>query len=109
MAISGWAIRIGAFSGRLPFFVYILENQSGRFYIGQSKQLDRRIEQHNDSDHSKVKYTTKHSGPWHLIWSEEHPDRSSAIASRTFKQSAGRAFSSFRDKLFGYYAYPSIA
>ncbi|HDZ87782.1 MAG TPA: hypothetical protein ENH38_04095, partial [Nitrospirae bacterium] len=30
------------------FYVYILQNPAGRFYIGHSNDLDRRISQHND-------------------------------------------------------------
>ena len=29
------------------YFVYILENSSGRFYIGQTDNLARRLSQHN--------------------------------------------------------------
>ena len=60
------------------FWVYILENPKGRFYIGHSDNLGNRIASHNRTDKIIGKFTRK-SGPWTLIWSEEHPDRSSAV------------------------------
>ena len=64
----------------MRFFTYILENPDGRFYVGQTEDLTRRVQQHNDPMHSQAKYTTKHTGPWTLVWHEEHPDRASAMA-----------------------------
>jgi putative endonuclease len=59
-------------------WVYILENPAGKFYIGQTEDLQARLENHNRSDASDGKYTRK-NGPWRLVWSEEHANRSSAI------------------------------
>ncbi|MCH9001559.1 MAG: GIY-YIG nuclease family protein [Planctomycetes bacterium] len=50
----------------MPFFVYIVENPSGKFYVGQTEDLGRRVKQHNDPAHNQAKYTTKHAGPWTL-------------------------------------------
>ncbi|MHC4716499.1 MAG: GIY-YIG nuclease family protein [Planctomycetota bacterium] len=61
------------------FWVYILENSTGRFYVGHTDSLRRRVEQHNDSSSAGGRYTAKH-GPWRLVWSEEHPSRSAAMA-----------------------------
>ncbi|MEM0964751.1 MAG: GIY-YIG nuclease family protein [Verrucomicrobiota bacterium] len=60
------------------FHVYILENPAGRFYIGQTSDLKARIADHNRTDEIEGKFTRK-NGPWKLIWSEEHPDRRSAM------------------------------
>ncbi len=60
--------------------MYILENPAGGFYVGQAEHLARRVQQHNDPSHSTVKYTTRHLGPWTLVWHEEHADRASAMA-----------------------------
>jgi len=60
------------------FWVYILENTAGRFYVGHTDGLRRRLDEHNDPTREKSKHTAKH-GPWKLVWSEEHPDRSSAM------------------------------
>ena len=63
--------------------MYVLENAVGRFYVGQTDDLDRRIAEHNDPAGPKSKYTAKH-GPWRLVWSERHPDRPSAVRRERF-------------------------
>jgi putative endonuclease len=60
------------------FWVYILENPEGRFYVGHTDNLGRRIGSHNRTDKISTKFTRK-NGPWILVWSEEHPDRASAM------------------------------
>jgi putative endonuclease len=62
----------------MPFEVYILQNASGTFYIGQTSNLITRLQNHNRTDISLGKYTRK-NGPWKLVWAEEHKTRSSAI------------------------------
>jgi len=59
------------------FWVYILENPAGRFYIGSSDDPERRLEEHN-SDEGAVTFTHK-NGPWRLVWRESHPTRSAAV------------------------------
>jgi putative endonuclease len=61
------------------FFVYILENAAGKFYVGQTHDLDARIADHNRTDAFDGHYTRK-NGPWRLVWSEEHESRSSAVS-----------------------------
>ena len=56
------------------FYVYVLENPPGRFYIGHTDDLPRRLVEHNDPGRAKSKYTAKH-GPWRLVWSERHTTR----------------------------------
>ncbi len=58
--------------------MYILENESGRFYVGQTDDLEGRLHKHNTPSHDFPQYSHKH-GPWKVIWAEEHPTRSSAI------------------------------
>jgi len=60
------------------FWVYILENPSGKFYIGQTENLAVRLEDHNRTDAFDGHFTRK-NGPWKLVWFEEHPTRSSAM------------------------------
>jgi predicted GIY-YIG superfamily endonuclease len=60
------------------FFVYIIENPKGRFYIGHSDSLEERLASHNRIDKIGGKYTRK-NGPWKLVWSETHPTRSAAV------------------------------
>jgi putative endonuclease len=59
-------------------WVYILTNPQGRFYVGQTESIAKRLTDHNRTDAFEGKYTRK-NGPWNLIWAEEHPDRNSAV------------------------------
>jgi len=62
------------------FFVYILENPNGRFYVGQTDDLERRVRQHNTPEgHVHLGKFTHKNGPWTLVWSEPHPSRSDAV------------------------------
>ena len=60
------------------FCVYVLENPSGRFYVGHTGNLEKRLQDHNRSDCSEGHFTRK-NGPWKLVWSEGHKTRSSAV------------------------------
>ena len=60
------------------FFVYILQNPAGTFYVGHTKDLPRRLESHNDPGPIHGKFTRK-NGPWQLVWSEEHATRAAAM------------------------------
>jgi putative endonuclease len=60
----------------MRFFVYILQSQSsGRFYIGQTKNLVERVAYHN----AGYSLALKNRGPWTLIYYEEYPSRSEAV------------------------------
>ena len=61
------------------FWVYILQNPSGRFYIGHTAEVASRVHSHNRTDKLRGKFTRK-GGPWTLVWSEAHPSRSAAMA-----------------------------
>jgi putative endonuclease len=60
------------------FWTYIIQNSAGQFYIGHTDNLSVRLKNHNRTDKIAGKFTRKH-GPWTLLWSQEHPDRSSAM------------------------------
>jgi putative endonuclease len=61
------------------YWVYVLENARGRFYIGTSDDPERRLTEHNDSTRGHTSYTHK-NGPWRLVWREPHPTRAAAVA-----------------------------
>ena len=71
----------------MGFIVYILENADGKFYVGQTDDLDRRVAEHNDPAHNARKYTSKQAGPWRLVFSEEHPTRAEAMDRERFIKS----------------------
>jgi len=45
--------------------VYVLQNPSGKFYIGLSENVQLRRQQHNSG---RSNWTSKHPGPWSLVW-----------------------------------------
>lgn len=58
------------------YFVYMVKCADNTFYTGIATELERRIEEHNSSEKG-AKYTRVRR-PVSLVYSEEHPDRSSA-------------------------------
>ena len=74
------------------FFVYILRSeQSGKFYTGQTNDLDRRMQEHNDPLHNNRKFTTLNAGPWELLHHEEYATRSEAMKrEKWLKSGVGR-------------------
>ena len=56
------------------YYVYILQNRDGRFYVGQTSNLEERVKRHNSG---RSEYTS-HAGPWELVYREEFDTRSSA-------------------------------
>ena len=65
-------------SPKRMFWVYILKNPRGQFYVGHTDDLPARMDSHNRTDKVLGKFTRK-NGPWELVWSDEHPSRSSAV------------------------------
>jgi putative endonuclease len=58
------------------YFVYIIFSPTkNKYYVGSSEHVEERLKKHN----------TNHKGftggmlDWELKWTEEHPDKSSAI------------------------------
>jgi putative endonuclease len=60
------------------FWVYVLENRAGQFYIGSTDDPLRRLSQHNSREGAGRRFTAKH-GPWRIVWAEGHLTRASAI------------------------------
>ncbi|MHB9130635.1 MAG: GIY-YIG nuclease family protein [Armatimonadota bacterium] len=50
-------------------FLYILQSQTtGKFYIGTTDDIDRRVDEHNYGQ----ALSTRHRGPWELVYTEEY-------------------------------------
>jgi len=47
--------------------VYVVQNVAGRYYIGMSDDIQRRVIDHNNG----VSTWTRHRGPWRLVWASE--------------------------------------
>ncbi len=60
----------------MAFFVYILRNFTGRYYIGQTSDLSLRLQRHNEG---KV-FWTKNRGPWEIVYNQSFQTRSEAMA-----------------------------
>jgi putative endonuclease len=54
--------------------VYVLENPSGRHYIGMSENVTSRLAQHNAGEST---WTAKYR-PWKLVWQSQALDLSAA-------------------------------
>jgi putative endonuclease len=69
------------------YFVYILENQAGKLYIGQTVDLSRRLIEHNEIGKG---YTSKYR-PWVLVWSKGFITRKESMREeRYLKTGVGR-------------------
>jgi putative endonuclease len=75
------------------FVVYAIYNKKhNKFYIGQTRDIDRRVRFHNDQIF-RSSYTSRFDGDWQIIYQEELPDRSSAIRrEKQLKSYRGREF-----------------
>jgi len=63
----------------MSYWVYIIQSEnSGRYYCGQSADVDRRLRQHNDPEYQLSKTTKRFRGPWKLIWTQRCVNRSEA-------------------------------
>ena len=79
--------------------VYILQNPKGKFYVGQTEKLAERLDSHNNTEEFRGQFTRK-NGPWKLVWTEEHPTRSSAmVRERQIKSMKSARW--IREKLLG--------
>jgi putative endonuclease len=59
----------------MPFYTYILRSQkSGRYYIGHTENLQKRLFEHNNDRTDAI----KGRGPWGLVYSEQFATRSEA-------------------------------
>ena len=66
---------VEAFVIMSTFTVYILQNPEGKFYIGQTNDLEDRLRRHNEG---RTRYT-KGKGPWQLVYKEEYEIRGEAM------------------------------
>ncbi len=74
----------------MSYYVYIIESQLDQsYYIGQTQDLEKRLNQHNNG---LSKYT-KRKMPWKLVYFEEFENRSDAMRRESFlKRQRNREF-----------------
>ena len=58
------------------YYVYMVQCADNSLYTGITTELERRVKEHNESKKG-AKYT-KVRRPVYLVYSEKHPDRSTA-------------------------------
>ena len=59
----------------MPYVVYILQADDGTFYTGETKDLARRLKQHQAG---RVQSTKSRTG-WHIVHTEEFPTHLEAV------------------------------
>ena len=75
----------------MNYVVYIIKHDpSGKFYIGQTEDIDKRLKEHNEG---KSGFTGKLGGSWTIVYKEYLPNRSDAIKRELFlKKQRNRSF-----------------
>ncbi|OGY39452.1 MAG: hypothetical protein A2418_01175 [Candidatus Brennerbacteria bacterium RIFOXYC1_FULL_41_11] len=76
------------------YTVYVLYNaKHDKIYIGQTSNLEQRLNLHNAKTLGKKSYTAKIDGEWRLIDKEEYENRSMALKrEKQLKSYRGREF-----------------
>jgi putative endonuclease len=72
------------------FYVYVIRSQvDGRFYVGMTANVTKRVDEHNAG---RTK-STKGYKPWDLVFIEVYPSRSEArIREKYLKGGSGKEF-----------------
>jgi putative endonuclease len=69
------------------FYIYILKCSDNSLYTGYTDNLERRLKKHNQGKASKY---TRSRLPVSIVYSEEHPDKSSAMKREIWIKSLSR-------------------
>jgi putative endonuclease len=74
----------------VEYFVYVLQNHEGRFYIGLTENVGVRLSQHNSG---KSRWS-KNKGPWSLVWTSKALSLSNArkLENQLKRQGRGSGF-----------------
>src|SRR3989338_10432731 len=79
----------------IMFYIYLLRNQNNRLYTGYTSNLRKRLKEHNQ----KLNLSTKHYGPWELIYYEACVSKSDAKRREEYlKTTQGKRFLKVRIK-----------
>lgn len=62
----------------MPYFVYILRTSHNTFYIGQTNNLERRLEEHKNNKVKSAKYI-RYFPSFDLVYRETYPTRIEAM------------------------------
>lgn len=74
------------------WYTYILKNNiSGKFYIGCTGNIEKRIKEHNYK--RAITWTGQQSGQWNLVYKEEYNNKVEAMArERSIKKQKSRKY-----------------
>lgn len=62
----------------MPYFVYILRTSSNTLYIGQTNNLEKRLQEHRSKSSKSAKYT-RYFTSLELVYSETYSTRKEAL------------------------------
>ena len=62
----------------MPYFVYILRTSANTLYIGQTNDLERRLEEHKNNKTKSAKYM-RYFDSFELVYSESFPTRTESM------------------------------
>ncbi|MCK4256648.1 GIY-YIG nuclease family protein [candidate division WOR-3 bacterium] len=76
------------------YYVYALVSEiTGKIYIGQTNNLDKRLMEHNDTNNTNTFYTKRNKGPWRIFYKETVDTRTEAMKmEKSLKSQKGREF-----------------
>jgi len=74
-------------------FVYVLESlRTGRYYVGSTSDLAKRLGEHNTPESNPSRWT-RNRGPWKLVFSKEFSSATEAFRAEKFvKRMKSRAY-----------------
>lgn len=84
------------------YYTYVISNKfSQKFYIGQTNNLKKRLQRHNQNlPTRKTSFTRRLKGVWKLVYQEMYNTRKEAIKrEKELKSYQGRKF--IKNKIFG--------
>lgn len=74
----------------MPYFIYILRSSSNKLYVGQTNNINSRVEQHINKDWKAAKFTKDNNG-FKLVYFEEFQTRIEAMRRETQLKNWSRA------------------
>ncbi len=76
------------------FQVYVIRaSTNGKIYIGQTEDIAKRLDQHNNRNFDKRAYTKLNGKDWKIVYTEEYQTRSEALKRENeLKSHRGRDF-----------------
>ena len=78
----------------MEYSVYAIENSNGKLYIGQTRDIEKRLKRHNQKLPAKKNgFTAVNKGDWMVIYEERFETRAEAMRrEKELKTSRGRGF-----------------